>query len=914
MIVGMLDLPNGHVTFLFTDVEGSTRAWEQDPDRMRSSLEQHDAAIEDAVTRNGGVPVKARGEGDSWFVVFESPTDAVVAAAELQADLAVVDWETPEPLSVRASLHTGDADLRDGDYYGPTVNRAARLRAIAHGGQIVLSRSTFELVQDRLPGGTSVEDMGEHGLKDLTRPEHVYQLNVEGLRSEFPPLRSLTSIANNLPVQLTEFVGRETERREIAERIGEARLVTILAAGGSGKTRLAVQVAADISENYPDGVFFVPLADISSGSDIVQTVAEALGIGLSADEDRRSQLLSYLAGKRQLLVFDNFEHVRDEASLVADILKVAPAISVLATSRAKLNVSGEAVYSLSGLDTEWTTPDDAMGTEGVRLFVDAARRVDAGFTIDSDDLDALHTILDTTGGLPLAIVLAAAWVDMLSVSDIASEISSNLDFLETETGDVPDRHRSIRAVFDYSWSLLSDDERATFTALSVFRGGFTRDAAQVVAGASLRGLANLSNKSLLVSDPGAGRYAVHELLRQYSQAELETDTERCAEVQLAHAAYFADLMDSMEPLMFKSDQGLMARTVEADIENIRTAWRRYLSLGDATNSLRFMAMLYFVYEFRGWYPAAIEFFEEAMVAFEGRTEDSCVSARQTARGAAAWFRILIGQVEEGAAEADAALDALPDSTTLLDRWLVVQASAIGNAYMGRADEMTSSLERYFDVYEQLGEPLWACGTKNWLSFSCILRGDFDMAKTYLDGNMEYYSSIDERYFMTWALWLQALMAMNQHQTIDAIDLYRRQGDRSRDIGYLRGLFESSSGLGEASTVAGQYEEAELALTESLEISERMGMITDMVAVIAKIASVRAALGESANAVSLLTMVIDDPVSERQPFTVNQTIREVATSTLDSIVPDMEPAALAAATEAGHGLTFDAVVNDLLGRT
>ena len=300
-IVAFMTHPDGVVTFLFTDVQGSTSLWEDFGDLTMRALDQHDAVIDAAAEANNGVVVRPRGEGDSRFVVFHSAVDAVAAVAEMQAGLAAAEWATPRALLVRIALHTGASDLQLGDYYGPAVNRAARLRAIAHGGQSIMSASTWELVRDDLPSGVTIRDMGEHGLRDLTRPEHVYQIDIDGLPDSFPPLASLDSTPNNLPLQLTDFVGRETELAEAKRLIAENRLLTILAPGGSGKTRLAIQAAADLIADYPDGVFFIELADIDSSSEIVQAVAEALGIGLASDEDVQSQLLTYLANKTQLL-------------------------------------------------------------------------------------------------------------------------------------------------------------------------------------------------------------------------------------------------------------------------------------------------------------------------------------------------------------------------------------------------------------------------------------------------------------------------------------------------------------------------------------------------------------------------------------------------------------------------------------
>ncbi|MGD2078655.1 MAG: adenylate/guanylate cyclase domain-containing protein, partial [Chloroflexota bacterium] len=395
------DLPTGVVTFLFTDVEGSTRLFEEAPESMMVALRQHDETIDKAVLANRGVLVRPRGEGDSRFIVFANARDAVAGAAEMQRRLAAVDWATPEPLRVRASLHTGIADLRSGDYYGSAVNRAARLRGIAHGGQTLMSRSTWDLVQDDPPEGVTVTDLGEHSLKDLTRPERVFQLTPDGLPADFPPLTSLNEVPNNLPEQITEFVGRQSELAEAKRLIGNTRLLTILAPGGSGKTRFAIQLAADVSADFADGVFFIGFANISSSDHIVQTIAESLGLALSSDEDIQTQLLTYLAPRRQLMVLDNLEHLDGAAVIVAEILRSAPHAQLITTSRSKLNLTGETVLALAGLDITWDHPAEAMTTSGVQLFNEAAKRSNPGFELEPDDLGALADILHLVGGMPL---------------------------------------------------------------------------------------------------------------------------------------------------------------------------------------------------------------------------------------------------------------------------------------------------------------------------------------------------------------------------------------------------------------------------------------------------------------------------------------------------------------------------------
>jgi predicted ATPase len=484
-----------------------------------------------------------------------------------------------------------------------------------------MSRTTWELVRDKLPDEVTIRDLGEHGLKDLARPERVFQVCPDGLPTEFPPLESLSAIPNNLPEQLTEFVGRQIELAEAKRLIGETRLLTILAPGGTGKTRLAIQTAAEVSTDFPDGVFFIGLADIGSNDDITQAIAESLGVALSGDEDIQTQLLTFLAPRRQLLVLDNLEHLEGAADVIARVLETAPHIKVIATSRTKLFLTGETVLSLSGLDITWDRPDQVMQVGGAQLFIEAAGHSNPGFVLEAQDFDKLAEILRLVGGMPLGILLAAAWVDMLSVGEIAAEIGKSVDFLETEMRDIPDRQRSIRAVFEASWSRLSPQEQEIFTALSVFRGGFSREAAEVVAGASLRNLASLVGKSLITANAEAGRYQVHELLRQYAAAELERDHERKQQVWDSHAEFYADVMGKAPHLMSHGQQGEMLAMVETDIENVRSALRHHIATSDAGGARKFMLGLLMLYEYRGWYAAGISLFNEVLEGFPEESGD-----------------------------------------------------------------------------------------------------------------------------------------------------------------------------------------------------------------------------------------------------------------------------------------------------
>lgn len=915
----MAELPDGLVTFLFTDVQGSTRLWEDARDSMMEALRLHDEAIDAAVSAYNGVSVKPRGEGDSRFVVFASASDAVSGSAEMQRRLGKVDWPTPRPLLVRASLHTGQAELELGDYYGSAVNRAARLRAIAHGGQTVMSRATFQVVQDHLPEGVTTTDLGLHRLKDLTRPEHVFQLNVAGLDHSFPPLTSLDAVANNLPEQMTDLIGRETELAEARRLLEQSRLLTIQAPGGTGKTRLAIQTAADLAADYPDGVFFIALADISTSSEILQSVAETVGVALSLDEDPQTQLLRYLEPRRQLLVFDNFEHVSDGALIVSEVLKGAPQIKVIATSRSKLNLTGEIVLQLAGLESRWSTPQEAMQTSGVRLFLNAAQRSKPDMALDPADLEPLSGILRLTGGLPLGILLAAAWVDMLSVAEIAAEIERSLDFLETTAADVPDRHRSIRAVFDYTWKRLSPQEQSTFAALSVFRGGFTREAAEAIAGASLRDLADLTHKSLVIPDPDTGRSSVHELLRQYAQAELADRPERHSEILRAHADYFSDLTNEAFQLFAHGEQSRMLTIVEEDLDNIRPAWRHHVATHNAVGVLKMVQGLWIVYEIRGWYQAGLVLFGEALEAsgYAGDADDASVVARGYVAAIHGTNLALMGQSEAALATALESVRDMRAAGSTKDLSFALQLEAQSLLYLGHIDEVPVVVDESIALGDEAGSSwpdgrFWAAGVKNLAAFVDLATGNAHQAARLLEESRAVLEPLDELYYLTWNLGHRARLALKERRRDDAIDLLQQSSAKARQLGYLRGLQLSLVALGDATLLGGEAAAARESFVESLSAAERTSMVPELLGSLVKIARVLTADGRAGEAVQLLATVLSDPASDQQLFTDDTSIRTMAASELERLRHEMLPEEYEAAHRAGSARSSTTAAKELIG--
>src|SRR5215213_6903187 len=562
----MRDFPSGTVTFLFTDVEGSTRRWEQNSVATRAAIERHFVLLDDAIRAHSGVRFKT--VGDAVYAAFPSALDAVLTAITAQRALIAEDWDALGPVRVRMALHTGAATPQDGDYLSPTLNRLARLLGAGAGGQILLTEATRQLIRDL----SSVEaplqfiDLGEHRLRDLSEVEHVFQLTAPGLPADFPPLKSLDRQTHNLPPQLTPFIGRDALAAEIRGRLEQpaVRLLTLTGPGGTGKTRLALQVAADLIAEYADGVWFVPLAPVASATMVASTIAGALGVRESSAEPIESSLRAYLRPRRLLLVLDNFEHVVDASPLVAGLLSYCPDIPVLVTSRAPLHISGEYELPVPPLDVPATERplrlDDALASEAVRLFVDRARAVQNRFELTEDNAETIVAISRRLDGLPLAIELAASRVRLLPPKAILARLDSRLTLLTGGGRDLPERQQTLRGAIAWSHDLLDPAQQTLFRRLAVFAGGWTVEAAESVtdfgSDGSLPvfdGLEALHDTSLIrlqeavESDPGAEpRFAMLQTIREFAAEQLVVSGEH-ARAKEVHTSWFLELALTAEP-------------------------------------------------------------------------------------------------------------------------------------------------------------------------------------------------------------------------------------------------------------------------------------------------------------------------------------------------------------------------------
>jgi len=583
-----MTLPTGNVTFLFTDIEGSTRLWESNVAGMGLALTLHDRILREAVATHRGIVFKT--VGDAFCVVFNEAPDAVAAAAASQIRLSGADWENNPQLKVRIAVHTGVAELREGDYFGPALNRVARLLAVGHGGQTLLSLATEELAHDRLPSLVRLRDLGENRLKDLARPERIYELVIDGLDTEFPPLRSLEQSPNNLPVQLTSFLGREKEVGEVRAQLEGTHLLTLTGLGGTGKTRLSLQVAAELAGRFPDGIWLVEFATENDPDNVPAVIAGVVGLRIDSNEPVEAALLPFLRRKNLLLILDNCEHLIEPiARLAESLLRQAAQLRILASSRMPLGIPGEITWPVPPLSSPQLSRwgelihynlEELSQFESVRLFVERATAAIPSFRLTHENAPFISRICYRLDGIALAIELAAARIKVLPPEQIAERLQNRFSLLTSGSRNALPRQQTLRALIDWSYDLLSEKESILFRRLAVFAGGRTLDAIEAVcadgeieAWEALDLLTQLLDKSLLsVEDGPAGepRYVFTESIFQYARERLAESSESTV-INDRHLTYFRTIAEAAEPHLRGPEQARWLEKMAADRINLRFA-------------------------------------------------------------------------------------------------------------------------------------------------------------------------------------------------------------------------------------------------------------------------------------------------------------------------------------------------------
>jgi len=568
-------------TFLFTDIEGSSRLWEEMPERMRPALARHDAIVREAVRANGGSIVKSTGDG--IHAAFTDPLQAIAASVALLNTLSDPQATDGLALRLRCGMHAGAIEQRDGDYFGSAVNRAARIMGIAHGGQALMSRVVAELVRDQLTAEVSLRDLGAVQLRDLSGSEHVFQIVHPQLRSDFPALRSLEATPNNLPQQLTSFIGREHEIAEVRKLLGQARLVTLLGMGGLGKTRMSMQIAGEVIDHFPDGVWLVELAPVADPDLVPQALASVLGVKEDSGGSLLDALLGYLADKQVLLILDNCEHLVGAcAKLAHDLLQAGPDIAVVATSRERLNVAGEHTYAVPTLPVPGNNDvavEPLLRFGAVNLFVDRARAAQPSFKLSEANSAAIASICRTLDGIPLAIELAVARVRAMSVQEVAARLSDRFRLLTSGNRSMLPHHQTLRASIDWSHELLSPEERILLRQISIFAGGWTLAAAEAVGSDGVAGahmvidrLAHLVDKSLVIFDEPTNRYRLLETVREYAREKLQ-DSGELETTRSRHLAFFLSLLEQAYAQLRGPEQGEWFAQLDSERENLLAAHR-----------------------------------------------------------------------------------------------------------------------------------------------------------------------------------------------------------------------------------------------------------------------------------------------------------------------------------------------------
>ena len=597
----MRDMLTGTVTFLFTDIEGSTRLLQRLGDRYREVVDEHGRILREAIASGGGTEIHT--EGDSFFAVFPTPVRALAGAVQAQRDLASHQWPDGHSVRVRMGLHTGEGVLGGDDYIGLDVHVAARIAAAGHGGQILTSEATRALVEHALPDGVSLRDLGRHRLKDIERPEHLYDLIIEGLPAEFPAIRTVDARPTNLPPQRTSFVGRESELAEVTSLLAETRLLTLTGPGGTGKTRLALKVAADHLDRFSHGVFFADLSAIVDPALVPSVIAQALQVREEAGRDLLDTLADHLRDRHLLLVLDNSEQVIEARIAVARLLDAAPRLAVLATSRTPFHVSAEREYQVPPLlvpdPGDVADLDVVTRSEAVALLTERAAALRPGFRVTDQNASTVAQIAARLDGLPLAIELAASRLKILSPEALLERLDQRLSLLTGGARDLPERQRTLRSTLEWSHDLLEAAEQRLFARLGAFNGGWSLDAAEAVCGpglelAVLDGLGTLVDHSVVrPGEPtdGETRFSMLETIREFAVEHLAVSGEG-DHLRHRHAGYFRDLAEEAEHHLTREDRVAWLSTLEGEHDNLRAALDWAERTGDVDTGLRTAAAIW----------------------------------------------------------------------------------------------------------------------------------------------------------------------------------------------------------------------------------------------------------------------------------------------------------------------------------
>jgi predicted ATPase/class 3 adenylate cyclase len=817
------------LTFLFTDVEGSTLLWEKNAKAMSEALVLHDEILRTVIETHNGRVFKT--VGDAFYAAFVTAPRALSAALEAQRRLHQVEWEGTGPLRVRMALHTGEAEERAGDYFGPSLNRVARLLSAGHGGQILMSLTTEELVRDELPEGAGLRDLGERRLKDLFRPERIFQVTASGLPTEFAPLLTLDARPNNLPAQPTPLVGRQREVAQVCERLRnpDLRLLTLTGPGGTGKTRLGLQAAAELVDEFENGTFFVPLASITDPTLVARTIARALSLTETGDQKPEEHLEDYLRDRQTLLLLDNFEQVLGAAPLVTDLLSSAPDLKVLTTSRIPLALYGEHEFPVPPLEVPDPKRPQSLEQvtqyEAVRLFIERARAAKPAFKITTDNAPAVAEICTRLDGLPLAIELAAARIKLLPPQAILDRLGDRLRLLTGGARNLPERQRTLRGAIEWSYELLAAEERTLFARLAVFSGGSTLEAIEKVCDPggdlsvdALEIASSLLDKSLLRREEGAEgepRFVMLETIHEYARERLDKSRE-AGEIKRLHAEYFLALAEQGESKLRGPEEAKWLERLEIEHDNMREALSRALDGEEAELGLRLTGALWQFWWVRGYYDEGRRWLETAL-AKDGRAS----VARAKALEALGWLADDQGDIDRAVAAAEEGLS-LSAGAEIID-------AAPFLRILGSATSIQGDHDRAAQLYEESLALSRRAGNTRGVALSLLQvanvtseRGDYEAAKGLYEEGLALSRKLEDTALLTSYLISLGYESLLQGDPERGATLNEEAAVLLKERGHKGKLQYALDNLGWAALVSGNRQKAKSLHEESLELSRELG--------------------------------------------------------------------------------------------
>ena len=788
-----MSLPTGTVTFFFSDIEGSTRLIQQLGERYPDVLLAHHTVLRQALAEHGGNELRT--EGDSFFIVFGSALDACSGAAAAQQALQSHAWPEGGRVQVRIGLHTGEATLVGNEYLGLAVHRAARVASAAHGGQVLVSETTRALVDHVLPSSLTLKDLGLHRLKDLARPERLYQLNIDGLPGEFPALRTLEATPNNLPTQMTSFIGRDDQVREGRELLSRARLLTLTGPGGTGKTRLSLQIAADVMDQFPDGVYFVPLAAVQDPELVPSAIAQALAISSTGGRRPIDALLEHLHDKRTLLVLDNFEQLLPAAPLAIMLLEGSPGLRVLVSSRSVLRVYGEQEFPVPPLavpDLKALPSLSALSQfEAVRLFIERAVAVKPDFRATNENAPAIAGICERVDGLPLAIELAAARIKLFSPQALLSRLEKSLTALGSGARDLPSRQQTLRGAIQWSYEMIDAPGRRLLARFSVFaRGGSLEQVESVcgppddIGGDVIDMLDQLADQSLVrrLPDFSEPRFLMLQTIREFAAEQLEQSDEAAA-IKDRHVQAFIALVQQAQPYVFGSRRKEWLDRLEMEDDNLRAALDWTLATGDAKNAMLLSACLWRFWQMRGHIHEGRARVAAALALPKSRDYPvERLQALEAAGGLAYWQ----ADMESAQRFYDECLEL---TRTTGDKQALANAlynAAFPNVVNMRESErprqlLLEALPLFRELGDQssVGRTLWGLGNGYYFD------REYPTAKVTLEESHAVFRTVDDRFGLGWALHTHGLVSLKmgdieaaRKDFLEAIELFKEGGDVS----------------------------------------------------------------------------------------------------------------------------------------